>query len=152
MHPDFEQMHALCIAHPHPGLSGPEVCLFQLTSYPPSYALAMEKFSLLVFTQLRGGTFHESQEGRAHPPVNAYTSMKRSGPALQLMGIAPLWCQGQNLFLAMNWVVSSQDLYYRAMTIGGNKRHYHSCSWGGKRSFSLELVSGWVFRVFSTRE
>ena len=142
MHPDFEQIHALCIARPHPGLSGPGVCPFQLTSYPPSHALAMEKFALLACTQLRGGTFHVSQEGRAHPPVNTYTSVQRSGPALQLMGVAPLWCQGQNLSLAMDWVVSSQSSCYRAVTTVGNKRHYHSCSEGSKGSFSLELVSG----------
>lgn len=73
---------------------------------------------------------------------------KRSGPTSQVLGAAPLGCQGQNLVLAPDQAVSSQGSDYRAAAMVGSKTHDHSCPEGGPSSFSLALVSGWSFQGF----
>lgn len=110
--------------------------------------------SLLCWPELSLGVEPPTGASRTEPTLqlNGCGCMKTLGPPLYLLGVAPIRGQGQNPLLVPDWVVSSQDSCYRAVTTIGNKRHYHSCPEDGENSFSLELASGCVFRVFSIRE
>lgn len=70
------------------------------------------------------------------------------------MGVAPLWCQGQNLALAEDRVASSQGSRYTAAPAVGSRTHYHSCSEGGQSSFapswSLDVLSGFSLQENKT--
>lgn len=100
--------------------------------------------SLLCWPELSLEVEPPTGASRAEPTLqlNGCGCMKTLGPPLHLLGVAPIRGQGQNPLLAPDWVVSSQDSCYRAVTAIGNKRHYHSCPEDGESSFSLELASG----------